>query len=191
MPVHFHGPSTFVNFWSNTNLFYNKLGINFAVWAAVLKSEMTTFWSLFEFGLIFLEIFNVNFIPTGTLFMLLNSDWSTWCEVVLWLVPQIAYHGDSIETGYTATSRPYVIFYLPYHMSHAVWVIWYGPYHMGRINHLVWYILKFEQLNWTIYRAPLAFTNVIFGHFEYVGNEIGLSVLNRFWPFKNRTKTPI
>ena len=57
-------------------LFNNKLGINFAVWAAVLKSEMTTFWTLFEFGLIFLEIFNVNFIPTGTLFMLSIYYWS-------------------------------------------------------------------------------------------------------------------
>ena len=53
-------------------LFNNELGIYFAVWAAVLKSEMTTFWTLFEFGLIFLEIFNVNFIPTRTLVMLSN-----------------------------------------------------------------------------------------------------------------------
>ena len=182
MPVHFHGPSTFVNFWSNTNLFYNKLGINFAVWAAVLKSEMTTFWSLFEFGLIFLEIFNVNFIPTGTLFMLLNSDWSTYCEVLLWLVPA------------NCSSRWFVLDRVYCNIAPICYILFaisYEAYDMGQMNYLVWYILKFEQLNWTIYRAPLAFTNVIFGHFEYVGNEIGLSVLNRFWPFKNRTKTPI
>ena len=59
-------------------LFNNELGIYFAVWAAVLKSEMTTFWTLFEFGLIFLEIFNVNFIPTGTLAML-----STFCRSLI------------------------------------------------------------------------------------------------------------
>ena len=70
--------SKIIQLLKSSYLFNNKLGINFAVWAAVLKSEMTTFWTLFEFGLIFLEIFNVNFIPTGTLVML-----SIYCQSLI------------------------------------------------------------------------------------------------------------
>jgi len=47
-------------------LLLDKIGINFAVGAEVMKGQVAAFRAEFEFDLILLEILDVDFVPTNT-----------------------------------------------------------------------------------------------------------------------------
>ena len=125
-------------------------------------------------------------------FLIINSEYISQSEQLCWKVKwrHLGPFSNSVwyfwkySMSISFQQELYSCYWLGYKsMNHTVWVIQYDTYNMWHITFIIWYILKLKQLNWTICRAPLAFTNVIFSLIWsfWIWKRLEMESAYRFW----------